>query len=148
MNDALNTKTLNVTPPAAVKDNASFVCAAVDTLGFRYCTFEIVLGALDIGVSALKLQTSNDDASADPYADIVGADYSVDSTLPAATEDNGIFAIHVDLRGSGKKRWLKLVFTAGDGAVGTYATVLARLSRGEVFARSAADRGYTRELFV
>jgi hypothetical protein len=147
MNDALNQKIVIVSPPIAVKDNAAFTCAAVDTLGFRYVSFEIVLGALDVDVAALKLQHSDDDGSSDAYADIDGADYSVDSTLPQDDEDNKIFAIHVDMRG-GKKRYLKLSFTAGDGAVGTYATVLARLSRGETFARTAADRGYTRELFV
>jgi len=147
MNDALNTKTLIVSPPVAVKDNAAFTCAAVDTLGFRYCSFEIVIGALDVDVAALKLTHSDDDGSADAYADIDGADFSVDSTLPQDDEDNKVFAIHVDMRG-GKKRYLKLAFTAGDGAVGTYATVIARLSRAETFPRSAADRGYTRELFV
>jgi hypothetical protein len=147
MNDALNIKTINVTPAGAIKDNASFTAAAVDMLGFRFCTFEISLGATDIDVAALKLQHSDDDGSADAYADVDGADYAVDSTVPQDDEDNKIFAIHVDMRG-GKKRYLKLVFTAGDGAAGTYADVKARLSRPETFLRSAADRGYTRELFV
>ena len=147
MNDALNTKTVIVSPPVAVKDNAAFTCAAVDMLGFRYVTFEIVLGALDVDVAALKLTHSDDDGSTDPYVDVDGADFSVDSTLPQDDEDNKAFAVHVDMRG-GKRRYLKLGFTAGDGAVGTYATVLARLSRGETFPRSAADRGYARELFV
>lgn len=146
MNEALAIKTINVTPPAAVVDNADFVTAAVDTLGFRYCSFEIVLGALDVDVAALKVQHSDDDGVADAYADLDNAAF-VGADLPQDTEDNGIFAIHVDKRGA-KKRYLKLVFTGGNGAVGTFACVLARLSRGETYPRSAADRGYTREVFV
>lgn len=147
MNDALNQKTVIVTPPAAIVDNAAFPTTAVDMRGYRFCTFEIILGALDIAVAVLKLRHSDDDGATDAYTDIDGADYSVDGTLPSATADNGIVAIHVDMRG-GKKRFLDLSFTGGDGAAGTFACVLARLSRGETFARSAADRGYAAELFV
>lgn len=147
MNDALNQKTVTVIPPQVVKDNAGWTTNAVDTLGFRYVTFEFYTGAMDIDMAALKLQQSDDNGDADAYADIDGADYSVDSTVPQDDEDNKVFAIHVDMRG-GKKRWLKPVATGGDGAVGTYLFACARLSRGESFARTAADRGYTRELFV
>lgn len=146
MNDALNQKVVNVTPPAAINDNAAYVTKSIDTQGARYCTFEIVLGALDIAVAVLKLRHSDDDGNSDAYADVSGANYAVDSTVPAATEDNGIFAIHVDCRG--KRRWLDLSFTAGDGSAGTFACVLARLSRLESLPKSAADRGYVRELFV
>jgi len=146
MNDALNQRTVIVTPPAAIVDNAAFVTAPVDTFGYRYVTFEVVLGALDIAIAALKLRHSDDDGVADAYVDVDGGDYSVDGTLPSATADNGIVAIHVDCRG--KRRFLDLSFTGGDGSAGTYACVLARLSRGETFARSAADRGYAAELFV
>lgn len=147
MNDSLNQKVVIVTPPAAIVDNAAFTTAAIDTLGYRYVTIEIILGALDIAIAALKLRHSDDDGGSDAYADLDGADYSVDGTLPSATADNGIVAIHVDMRG-GKKRWLDLSFTGGDGSAGTFACVIARLSRAETFARSAADRGYAAELFV
>jgi hypothetical protein len=146
MNDALNQTVRIVTPPAAIVDNAAFVTAAVDTFGFRYATYEIYLGALDIAVAVLKLRHSDDDGVADAYVDVDGADYSVDGTLPGATADNGVIAIHVDCRG--KRRYLDLSFTGGDGSAGTYAMVVARLSRGETFPRSAADRGYAAELFV
>lgn len=148
MNDALNQKVVIVIAPGVIKDNASWTVNAVDTLGYRYCTFEFYTGAMDVDMAALKMQASDDDGDQDAYADLDSGDYSVDSTLPQDDEDNKVFAIHVDLRGQGKKRFLKPVATGGDGAVGTYLCGVARLSRGETFARTAADRGYTRELFV
>lgn len=147
MNDALNQKVVIVIPPQAIKDNAGWTATAVDTSGYRYATFEFYTGAIDVDMAALKLQHSDDDGDQDAYADLDGADFSVDSTLPQDDEDNKGFAIHVDMRG-GKKKFLKPVATGGDGAAGTYLFALCRLSRGESFARSAADRGYARELFV
>src|ERR1041384_4761231 len=119
MNDALNIETRIVTAPGVVKDNSAFTCAAVDTLGKRYCSFEFIFGATDVDMATLKLQESDDDGSSDAYADVDGADFSVDSVLPQDDEDNKIFAIHVDMRG-GRKRYLKPVAVPGDGSGGTY----------------------------
>jgi hypothetical protein len=144
MRTALNQKFVNVTPPAAIVDNASFTTAELDTLGFRFVTYLIVLGATDIAVAALKLTES--DTAGSGHADVDGTDYSTDGTLPSATDDNKIFAIHVDLRG--RKRYLDLTFTAGDGTAGTFGTVIAVLSDPEIMRSSATDRGLAAELAV
>ncbi len=139
-------KVVNVTPPGAIVDNAAFTTAAVDTKGFRHCTFLVILGALDIALAVFKLQESDDDAVADAYADVDGADYSTDSTLPAATTDNSIYAIRVDLRG--RERYLNLSLTGGDGSAGTYATVIAVLEGPEIVPSTAVQRGLADELAV
>ena len=140
-------KVVNVTPPGAIVDNAAFTTANVDTRGFRRCTFLVILGALDIALAAFKLQESDDDAAADAYVDVSGADFSVSpATLPSATADNGIYAIRVDLRG--RERYLNLSLTGGDGSAGTYATVLAVLECPEIVPSTPEGRGLTAELAV
>jgi hypothetical protein len=140
-----NQQVFLVTPPAAVNDNTAFATTEVDALGARFVTFIIAFGAMDIAAAVLKLKES--DTTGSGFVDISGADFSVSpATLPSATDDNHLFAIHVDMRG--RKRFLDLSFTAGDGAVGTYATVIALLSRLEEAPNTAAKRGFTQELFV
>ncbi len=143
MIEALNQKTVIVTPPAAIVDNAAVTTSAVDCIDAGWVTFEIIFGAMDIAVSALKLRESDDDST---YSDVPGADFSVDGTLPADDADNTIVAIQVNMLG--RKRYLDLSFTAGNGAAGTYSVVLARLSRMQTTPSTAASRGYAQELFA
>jgi hypothetical protein len=138
-----NQKVVLVTPPAAILDNASAVTNSIDTLGFDYLNVYVALGATDIAVAALKLQSSDTDGS---YADVTGANYATDGTLPSATDDNKVFAFHVDLLG--QKRFFDLVATAGDGSTGTFVTAWAVLSRGKATPNSASERGLAQELFV
>jgi hypothetical protein len=126
-----------------IKDNAAFTTNSIDTAGFDYLTVICSVGATDIAMAALKLQTSDTDGS---YADLTGAIFGTStniagstSALPAADDDNKIFVIEVDLRG--KKRYFDLSATAGDGTVGTYFSAVAILSRGEISPITAAGRG-------
>lgn len=145
MIEAQNAKYVNLTPPAAIVDNASFTVAELDTRGWRYLEILIILGATDIAVAALKATES--DTTGAGHTDIPGADYSVaPATLPSATNDDGIFRIAMDL--TKRKRFIDLTFTAGDGAAGTYACVVARLSRGETAPITAAGRGLVQDLLV
>ena len=140
-----NFKFVNVTPPAAIIDNAAAVTAAVDTKGFDECAFLVQLGALDIAVAALKLQES--DSAGSGYTDIAGADFSVSPlTLPSATDDNKLYLITVNL--VGRKRYLDLSLTLGDGAAGTYVAVLAILGRGQQTPATAANRGLGQQAIV
>jgi hypothetical protein len=144
MNDLQNVKTVLVTPPGAIVDNAAFTTAAIDTLGFAKLLIIVAFGAMDIAIAALKLRESDDDST---YSDVSGADFSVSPlTLPSATADNTMVAIHVDLRG--KKRYMDLSLTGGDGTAGTYATVLAILSNGSEAPNSATERGYAQEAIL
>jgi hypothetical protein len=86
MQNMQNVKTVGITPPAAIIDNAAATTASVDTKGFSKARIVVYLGALDIAVSAMKLRHSDDDST---YSDISGADFSVSPlTLPSATDDN------------------------------------------------------------
>jgi len=141
---AQNTKLVSVTPPAAIVDNASYTTAEVDTLGWEYATFIVYLGATDIAMTALAITQS--DTSGSGHANITGLIWGTSSniagstsTLPSATDDNGFFVAEVDLKG--KKRYLDVTATAGNGTLGTYATILCILSRGKDYPVTAAERG-------
>lgn len=130
-----NCKFVNVTPPAAIVDNASYTTNEIDTLGYDYCTIICSLGATDIAMAALKVQES--DTSGSGYADITGATFA--SALPSATDDNKMYAFYIPLQG--RKRYLDLVATAGDGTTGTFMSAIAILSRAEQTPSSATARG-------
>jgi len=137
-------KVVAITPPAAIVDNTAFATASIDTEGWDYLDVYVLFGAMDIAMAALKLTTSDTDSN---YADLDGADFSVaPATLPSASDDNHLFHIGVDLRG--KKRYFDLSATGGDGTAGTYAVAWAVLSRGHEGPTSAAERGFTQELFA
>lgn len=141
---AQNTKWVSVTPPAAIVDNASLTTASIDTAGYEYAEVFLYLGAMDIAMTALKIQESDNDSS---YSDVTGLVYGTStgisgsaSSLPSATDDNKCFKFEIDLRG--RKRYLDLVATCGDGVAGTYATAFAILSRASDFPVSASERGF------
>jgi thiamine monophosphate kinase len=143
MKESLTQKVVPITNPGAIVDNAAFTTAEIDTLGFRFLTIYVMLGALDIALAAFKATQS--DTSGSGHADITGADFA--AALPAATDDNKIYAIHINLLG--KKRYIDLTLTGGDGSTGTYAVAWAVLSRAEEAPNSAAERGVTgAELFA
>lgn len=146
MIDALKTKTVPVTNPGAIVDNAAFTTATIDTRGFAFLTIIIILGALDIALAALKLR-EGDESDMSDAADVAGADFGVSpATLPAATDDNKLYAIQVNLKG--RKRYVDLTMTGGDGTAGTYATVIAQLSDPAESPSDATGRGFAQELIV
>lgn len=141
----VNEKIVLITPPAAIVDNAAFGTTTIDTYGFRHCSIYVILGALDIAVGALKVQesdASNMSGATDVPGTVVGTD-TTDvggaSALPSATADNTVQKFEIDLRG--RKRYLDLHLTGGDGTAGTYACVFALLKRGEQSPTTAAEKG-------
>lgn len=140
-----------ITPPAAIVDNAAFTTAEIDTLGFRFIEIFVMLGATDIAFTVLKVQES--DVSGSGFADIVGTRFGTDnqdtgaiSVLPSATDDNKIFKFEIDLRG--RKRYLDLNLTIGDGTVGGFAVAWAELHRGENAPTTAAQKGVAQNMRV
>lgn len=134
-------KVLNVTPPAAIVDNAAFTTATIDTKGFRSLTVYVSLGATDIAFTVLKLQES-DDSGMSGAVDIAGTVFGGGGgqpALPTATDDNKVYAFYVDLRG--RKRYIDVNLTIGDGTVGGFASILAILERAEESPDTAAERG-------
>lgn len=117
--------------PAAIIDDATATASEVDTLGANYAEILIQLGATDIALTALKVQES--DTSGGSFTDISGAtfDGGTDTAggtlaLPSATDDNQTCAFQINL--DGRKRYLKVVCTFGDGTSGGFVAGVARLS--------------------
>ena len=145
-------KLVAITPPAAIVDNAAVTTAAVDTIGFRYLRLVLLLGATDIAVAALKAQES-EASDMTGAVDITGAIFGTStntagatSAVPSASDDNKFFAINIDLRG--RKRYIDLVLTGGDGTAGAFFCAWAELYRGEITPTTAAQRGLDEELTV
>lgn len=137
-------KYLQVIAPAAIVDNASWTTNEIDTLGWDYAEIIVNIGATDIAMAALKVQES--DTSGSGFADVDGLDMSGDTdldggtaALPSATDDNKLVIFQVDLRG--RKRYLDLVATAGNGTNGTFASAICRLSRGAEWPSTMAEFG-------
>lgn len=144
-------KIISVTPPAAIVDNASYTTAEIDTLGFDRLAIIVYLGATDIAMTALKVTES--DTAGSGHTDVTGLVYGTSagiggttSALPSATDDNKFFAFEIDLRG--RKRYIDVTATAGDGTAGTYATIFALGFAREENTQSAANRGFANILRV
>lgn len=146
-----NDKYLNLTPPAAIVNTAAFGVLVIDTAGWDYCDIYLILGASDIALTVAKVNESDVKGSSSTLTNgtlVPGSDYSVSpATLPSATDDNNIFAWHIDLNGP-RKRYLLPAVTVGTGSAGAYGTIIAVLSRGSQFPSTAALRGFTQELFI
>ncbi len=111
--------------PQARINNTAVTVSSVDRHGFDYANIEAIVGANDIGFTIFKLQESDDNTN---WADVINGDYSVGTLLPGNTP-NVIYGWNVDLRG--RKRYLRIAATVGNGASGLYLTVVAMLSRAE-----------------
>ena len=134
MNRMQNIKYVAVTPPAAIIDNASATTAEIDTLGFDYLTVVAHLGATDIAMTALAVTES--DTTGSGHANVTGLVYGTStdidgntSALPSADDDNKFFVFNIDLLG--RKRYIDVTATCGDGAAGTYLTIIGMLSRAD-----------------
>ena len=112
--------------PQAIFDNTSASSNVVDLAGSKYCYIKVQLGATDIAMTALKVQES--DAKTDDTTLTSGSDITVltfASALPSDTDDNKtyLFAFPTE----GRKRYVNLVATAGNGSAGTFLTADAIL---------------------
>lgn len=146
MNSLQKVKTVYITKPGAIVDNQAFTTDAIDTKGFRKARIVVGLGALDVALAAFKL-TESDASNMSGAADVAGADFSVSPlTLPADDADNTLYAIHVDLRG--RKRYLDVSLTGGNGTNGTYAVAFCDLYDAEEAPSTAAERGFAQEAVV
>ena len=149
---AQTTKFVNVTPPAAIVDDATYTTATIDTAGFSHATIVAYIGATDIAMTALKVQegdASNMSDAADVTGLVFGTSNNIEgstSALPVAGDDNSFQVFEVDLRG--RKRYLDVVATAGNGSAGTFCAIFAILSRAEEVPATNAARGADEVLAV
>lgn len=132
MVEGQNCKFVAITPPGALVDDASLTTAEIDTNGFDYMTIVVHLGATDIAMSALTVTEA--DVTATNHTAITGLVWGTSanidgdtSALPVATDDNTFQVAQIDLRG--RKRFIDLTATVGDGTAGGYYTAFAILSR-------------------
>jgi hypothetical protein len=140
-----DTKFINMTPPVAILDDGSWATTEIDTKGWDYLQIVFSLGANDIAMTALAVTEA--DVTATSHANITGlitaTSTNIDGTTSAfniATTDNNTIALfEIDLRG--RKRFIDLTATNGNGSSGGYASVLAILSRAEESPTTMAQRG-------
>lgn len=135
MNDLQHCKYVTAIKPAAILDNTSATADVIDCRGFDFAAIVVQLGATDIAMTALKVQSSS--TSGGVYADITGATFAGGNglggatlALPSATDDGQTCVFMIDLRG--KNPFLKLVATFGDGTLGGFVAAVAVLGRGKV----------------
>lgn len=137
----------NVTPPAIIADNAAITTGEIDTvvLGVKYNYLSIIVqfGAMDIAVASMSVKEGDVSGT---VSDITGTVGGTSYTLPSATSDNGIFVFHLDLRK--RKRYIDLALTVGDGAAGTYVSVLGILSRATETPVGATAKGAALEIIL
>jgi hypothetical protein len=131
-------------------DNATATSYVIDTAGVDYVNIDVVIGATDIALTALKVQESDaitDSTTLSSGADITGLVYGANgSTLPSATDDNKIFSFEINTQG--RKRYLQLVAVAGNGTTGV--ALAAQYNAGKVANQSldAAGKGVAAVLNV
>lgn len=140
----LDFKYVSITPPAAISDNATLTTGEIDTLGWSTLDIIVYEGATDIAMAALSVTQS--DTSGSGHAAITGLVWGTStnidgstSALPSATDDNLFQVAQIDLKG--KKRYIDVTATTGDGAAGTFIAILGRLSRPQVSPASASEAG-------
>lgn len=131
MIEAQKAKYVVAVAPAAIIDNTSATVATIDCVDATYAEVILQLGATDIALTALKITEC--DTSGGTYTDVTGATFNggVDTdgntlALPSATDDNQTCVFQLDL--IGRKRYLRVVATFGDGSTGGFIAGIARLS--------------------
>ena len=131
MREQQRSRKVTAIAPAAIIDNASATAAPIDTAGAEYAEIILQLGATDIAMTALKLQES--DTSGGSYTDIPNANFSGGKdtdgntlALPSGTDDGQVCVFEGTLLG--RKRFLRVLATFGDGSAGGFIAGTARLS--------------------
>jgi hypothetical protein len=155
MNEAQHAKWVNLLTDQT-KDNDSFTAVELDTKGFSYAEIAAIFQNVPANVAALSVQEA--DAlvgDGGVYADVTGLIVGTSNTIAGATSalptaaagDDKITLFQIDLRD--RKRYLKLVATAGNGAgTATELTAVARLSRAESVPVTAAGMGASQVLRI
>ena len=108
-----------VVPPAAIKDNAAYTTAEIDTVDAtygkaQYTNVYVYIGAIDADFAAGAFKLQECDTSGGTFADITSATLS-----PVNTDDNTFWCLAVN-NTAARKRYYDLVLTAPDGAAGMY----------------------------
>lgn len=129
-----------VTSPRAILNNGAWTTNEIDTRGFRYLTVIGILGATDFALTVWSV-TESDTSGGTPEAitALTAVGTTGDGRLPTGTDDDKIFSFFIDLKG--RKRYLDVNATIGNGSTGGFIAILAILSRAEEAPNTTAERG-------
>jgi len=135
-----------------IKDNASWTSNVLDVTGLDGVTVLFRVGATDITMAALKVQTSETTSSGTALSgtvtDVVDFATTTGLALPTADADATFMAIYIPISGAqGVKRYINLVATAGNGDAGTYLTAYGICSPIQT-PNTAAERGLAQQLVL
>jgi hypothetical protein len=146
MKQAYEDRIVVLTQPNAIVDNAAFNVAELDTLGWEEVSVYFIIGALDIAPTVMKITET--DTTGSGYSDIPASVFGAvgNPALPLATDDNKVYCVRINK--INRKRFIKPALASGDGATGTYATVIAILSRPQVAPLTPAGRGLAAEVLI
>ena len=124
--------------PAAILDDASATTICVDLRGSKYCQLFVMLGATDIAVTAMLLSESDTLTDANTLENGVAiSGLTFAGSLPSATDDNKVYMFSFPT--NGRKRYVDLTFTNGNGSAGGYVTAWANLFDMEIHNDNAAS---------
>lgn len=144
-------KLVSITPPAAISDNATLTTGEIDTAGWDFLDIVVYEGATDIAMAALSVTES--DSSGSGHANVTGLVWGTStnidgstSALPSATDDNLFQLAQIDLRG--RKRYIDVTATTGDGVAGTYIAIFGILRRAKVAPSNMSGMGCNEVLRV
>lgn len=140
MNILQQTRIVPIAFPQARVNNAAVTTATVDTLGFNKCRIKVLVGDIDATMAVFKVAES-DDSGMSGETDITSTIFggTGNPALPTASDDNKVYLIHLDLKG--RKRYLDLKLTTGNGAAGTFVTAEAELYDALTVPNTAAEQG-------
>ena len=150
ISDAQNTKKVLLLPPQ-LKDDGDFAGNTyADTKGWGYAEFLIATGTIDAAMGSTAEGTApiieECDTSGGSYTELTGAALA---DAIAATDDDSLFQIDVDLINVAHKRFMRIKAPhAGNGAVGVTACGIAILSKPELGPQNAAARGLAEHVIV
>jgi len=142
----LDSKWFPAIAPAAIIDNAAATGVAIDTRGGDYLEIIMNLGATDVAAVSITLEASATSAGA--YTAVSNSVFGTDagiggtvSVLPTALNDGGLFGYLIDVRKL-PFPFVKIIYTCGNGAAGTFISAVARLSNLERSPRTAVEAGF------
>lgn len=135
-----NVKHVQMIRSVAIVNDASAVSYCTDISAADYVHVVVWLNATDIALTALKLQEADAIDSATALTSGVDiTDLTFASALPSATDDNKgyLFAFPTQ----GRKKYINIVATVGDGSTGAYVTAHAVLFNLDKHAYNTTDYG-------
>ena len=125
-------------------DNATAVNTVIDRVVkgsvADHVSLYVSVGVTDIGITTLKVQESDDNAT---WTDIPETVFGANGNpaLPGATDDGKLYSFLIS--GLGRKRYFRLQVTAADGTQGVLVSALAILSEPHTAYSTPELRGAT-----